>query len=144
MLLLSGHTHLLRVMNKIDYLPERDREFAKVYFSMSVSADDTWVSRCLKAIKQPASRFFISEEEANKVINKILSGRRINRTGNKARLVHDLFKTFLDIYENNRELSKAEAIHLAVNSPAPEFYLSPRSAMRILKNSRKWLSCRKF
>lgn len=111
---------------------------------MSVSTDDTWVSRCLKAIKQPASRFFISEEEANKVINKLLSVGRIDRKGNKARLIKDLFNTIIAITESNKSISKADAIRMAVNSPAPEFYLSPRSAMRIIKNSRKGVSCRIF
>lgn len=81
-----------------------------------------------------ASRFWISEERAAMVISRLQRGLPVPGPLRPLRqkMFHDLFNSYLNIRKSNPRLPFAMAVHLAVNSPAPQFYLAPESIARII------------
>ena len=90
---------------------------------------NTFVQR---VINGGAPRFFISEEQAAKIISKMESGKQPKKTDVKKRLCDDLYRVYLEIAERKKGCFKYCIIEEAVHSPAPSFYIKPQRALDII------------
>lgn len=76
----------------------------------------------------PSSRFWVSERRAAEVLSAMAKGRSIaGMTPMKREMFADLFIIFSEYRRNFPEASIYEAAFHAVNSPAPRFYLTPKT-----------------
>lgn len=81
------------------------------------------------AAKMPASRFWVSERRAYVVIKKMLRGQSLEKMFlQKQEMFKEILRRVKAAMEADPALSLYSATFDAVNSPAPEFYLSPKSA----------------
>lgn len=86
----------------------------------------------------PASRFFVSEQRTLVVIHQLLRGESIAGMNRKRRqMYNEIFVRVKYILHNEPECSIPNAVWRVVNSPAPEFYLTPGSARRIIYRLRR-------
>lgn len=86
----------------------------------------------------PASRFFVSEQRTLVVIHQLLRGESIAGMNRKRRqMYNEIFVRVKYILHNEPERSIPNAVWRVVNSPAPEFYLTPGSARRIIYRLRR-------
>ena len=85
-------------------------------------------------VNSPARRFYVSEERAAIVISAMYQGRKIptNMNSNKLEMFIEIFKRVKSLRSDNPKLSIFEAVCAVVNSPAPKFYMQPRSAIDII------------
>lgn len=113
-----------------DFGPQRDKELLAAFRDQlhllgSIPTKELFT----RAAKMPASRFSVSERRAAAVISKMLRGDRILSMNTKKREMYlELYRRVRRIREEVPGISLNEACFRAVNSPAPEFYLTPKSA----------------
>ncbi len=82
-----------------------------------------------RAALQPSTRFWVSERRAAAVISRMLKGDKILSMNPKKReMFYELFRRVKRVREDYPGITLTEAAYRAVNSPAPEFYLTPKSA----------------
>lgn len=86
-----------------------------------------------RASHTPASRFWVSERRAMMVISKMLKGDTLDSMNPKRReMFQEIFRRVKRILEAEPGISLIEASFRVVNSPAPEFYLTPQSARTMI------------
>ena len=78
-------------------------------------------------VNMPAARFWVSEERATIVVSALLSGRDLPENMRPTKC-----EMFSEIYHRVPKASVFELVCEVVNSPAPKFYMLPRSAMDII------------
>lgn len=110
---------------------DRDKELLEVFDLMLAESDGsgTLASLIAQVPKQPASRFYVSEIRAHRVLMKRRHGEaRGTATPSRRRLYNDLQKRVDQLMEADPTMGMADAVVQAVNSPAPEFYIEPSTA----------------
>lgn len=86
----------------------------------------------------PASRFWVSEFRAYEVMLRIRRGDRLLEMIPKRReMFFEIYMRVRELMEDEPDLRLTQAVDEVVNSPAPEFYLTPRSVRTILYRFRK-------
>lgn len=89
--------------------------------------------------EQPAPRYFIEAEKASILIGRILAGvSLINHNSCTRRMAWQLYnnyKAFLSSHPGCK-LSRERIMELLVDEPAPEFYIEPQRARKILYQER--------
>lgn len=85
-------------------------------------------------VNSPAQRFYVSEERAAIVVSAMYQGRKLpaNMNSNKLEMFSEIFQRVLSLRKLNPAMSIFEAVCNVVNSPAPKFYMQPRSAIDII------------
>lgn len=117
----------------------RDRELLKAYNSVISSAKTIKLDKVFRQIVDtPCSRFWCSEERAYMVCLKMLAGVSIEKMNPTRR------EMFMEIYKRVRQLRRLSPgtsfyclVIRVVNSPAPKFYLTPKSAQVIVHHIKK-------
>lgn len=78
--------------------------------------------------ESPSSRFWVSEERAAIVMSRLFKGKSISHMRpNKKEMFLEIFRRVSDLRQSYPEKSLFELTSIVVNSPAPKFYLTPRS-----------------
>ena len=86
-----------------------------------------------RAARRPASRFWVSELRAAEVVSKMLKGEETsNPVPQKARMYDEICRRVIEWQEKNPGRPLSDAVFEAVNSTAPEFYLTDQSARVII------------
>lgn len=91
------------------------------------------------AVNAPAPRFWVSEVRATRVIRQMLNGDAEILEGmntEKREMYLEIFKRVSEIRKTNPRLPLGDIVFEVVNSPAPRFYLSPFTAVRIINKQR--------
>lgn len=91
-----------------------------------------------KAVKMPAPRYYVTPKQAYQVIAPMMKGdfERVNlMLPNRRRMYYSLYRKCLELAERREFKSLWSMMPTAVSSPAPEFFLSWTSLMRI----RRWM-----
>jgi hypothetical protein len=84
-----------------------------------------------KAMEFPAPRFYISYEEARRILSRMSRGVSVNiKRKEKKSMYQDLFNKFQEQRENGK--SVPAALLEAINSEAPEFYINKEHFTRII------------
>lgn len=117
-----------------------DHESASFVRRCDVGGDVTVVPTPLmeQIASAPAPRYWISENRATAVVERLLKGYAIpeSTTKERRRLYLHLHERFLKERELNPTLSIPALITIIVNSPAPESFVSPASIPKFI------ISCR--
>ncbi|MDE6340550.1 MAG: hypothetical protein K2K97_12350 [Muribaculaceae bacterium] len=86
-----------------------------------------------RASLSPASRFWVSERRAMVVMSQMLKGDRLLSMNPKRReMFYEIFHRVKEILRKEPDLTLTEASFRAVNSPAPQFYLTPKTARAMI------------
>lgn len=116
----------------LEFKDERDADFMTTYNSVISQLGDQ--ARYLKkedllyaTILHPAKRFYVSEEQAIRVVTKLMRGGSINfRNTLKAEMYANIVAK---VQESDKgEIPLKELIIKVVYSPAPRFYITLESA----------------
>ena len=80
------------------------------------------------------SRFWVSEERAMVVINALIKGKNVTdcMSNSKREMFLEIYRRVLSLIDKNDGRSLFEIVIDVVNSPAPKFYMTPRSAMETI------------
>ncbi|MDE6296579.1 MAG: hypothetical protein K2L89_01925 [Muribaculaceae bacterium] len=93
--------------------------------------------------ESPTSRFWVSERRASEVIGAMLRGISISfMTPLRQQMFKEIFSRFLSYREKFPKSTIYEATFNAVNSPAPKFYLTPKTVKILLYKIRKLKGCK--
>lgn len=92
-----------------------------------------------QAVTEPCSRFWVSERRAAEVISKMLRGVDPDwkSVPLRSKMYRELCRRVIAWREENPGHPLSDAVFAAVNSQAPEFYLTPESAMVIVSRIMK-------
>lgn len=82
----------------------------------------------------PCSRFWVSEERAVIVIHDIIRGRPVLDTMRqyKREMFAEIHRRVMELQKKHPKLSLMQLVIKVVNSPAPKFYMKPRSVMQTI------------
>ncbi len=113
-----------------DFIPQRNKELLEAFkqelYQLGNISNDRIFSR---AAHRKASRFWVSEQRAAVVVSKMLKGDRLLTMNRKKREMYfEIFKRVRILLEHNPHRTISDAVFEVVNSPAPEFYLTDKSA----------------
>lgn len=81
---------------------------------------------------EPAPRFYVSQEEARKMIGKLICGLPCTRLGLHRNLYTELFLVFKRLSLELPEADRTTLITKAINSPASGFFLTRRTVEEYL------------
>lgn len=117
-----------------DFTPQRNDELLKAFRNQMYMLGSLPIAELFnRAAMSPASRFWVSEHRALVVISRMLKGDRILTMNPKKReMFFEIFHRVSRILEDEPGLTLTEAVFRAVNSPAPQFYLTPKSARTMI------------
>ncbi|MDE6379644.1 MAG: hypothetical protein K2L11_04160 [Muribaculaceae bacterium] len=121
--------------NTSDYAKERNAELRRTFFSqLSYS---TTTEALEKTIKSPSSRFWVDPDRARDVLSRIEKNPETKDTmyPQRRRMYEALYRKYQEISRRFPGQSKIESVTMAVYSAAPEFFITPSGARRILYNN---------
>lgn len=133
-------------MSKVDYDVTRQmyEDLMSAYCSVS---DKVWYQQSAyeRAVKCPAPRYYVSAKQAYQVLSKMTRGdmSEVNKMRDARRRMYlSLFEKVLELSDKRQFFGKSlwYIIPFAVNSPAPEFFMSWETIRRI----RRWIKQKKF
>lgn len=118
----------------LDFTHQRNEDLMRVFRLKILEADFIVMTDIFEQVaNSPASRFWVSEERAAIVMSDMFKGKCIDRMRpNKREMFEEIFKRVSALRKENPEKSLFELTSIVVNSPAPKFYLTPRSAGELI------------
>ncbi len=129
-----------------EYMKERDADLLNAYRKCISSCGNIELSKIWTHMsRMPSSRFWVSEERASIVMAKMFRGDMLNEmTPTKREMYHELFSRVVKIRQEKPELSMLCACAIAVNTPAPKFYMTPLTIREnCYRAKRRWHEGRK-
>ncbi len=122
-----------------DFIPQRNRELTARFRELLATAEGVPLRDMFgMAARQPCSRFWVAEERAAEVVSAILRGGDTSSfLPQKKRMYEEICRRVEAYRRRHPEATLADAAHAVVNGGAPEFYLTPDSAMVIIYKSRR-------
>ena len=126
-------------MKAIDYIPQRNREIIAVFRNIIARSSSVELYSLADEIaKSPASRFWVSEEHAARILLAMASGRPLPPMRPLRRAMFDeIYRRFCNIRRQHPERSVAQIAREVINQPAPQFYVSPRTIRGTIYSLRK-------
>lgn len=123
-----------------DFNLQRNKELLRTY--RRVLATQSYVELrkvCEIVANSPCSRFWVSEERAAAVVSAILKGQYCLDTmkPTKRDMFLEIYRRVVALRQEQPELSVSDACFICVNSPAPRFYMTPKSVLQIVWRIRK-------
>lgn len=90
-------------------------------------------------VNMPCSRFWVSEERAMVVVAALLKGKPVlnSMRPTKREMFVEIFNRVLALKKQYPDAPLLELVVNVVNSPAPKFYMTPRSAMETIYKIKK-------
>ncbi len=122
-----------------EFGPQRDRELLAAFKAQLHNLGHLPLKEMFRrAAETKTSRFWVSERRAAIVISSMLKGDRLEYMSPKRReMYYEIFKIFKKIRLRSPEMTIYDAAYEAVNSEAPEFYLTPKSAKVLIYRARR-------
>lgn len=125
-----------------EFIEQRDRELAAAFREILLSADIPLSEMFAAAAKRPCSRFWVGESRAFRVIKEMLEGHTSTQTGSamlakKQEMYGEILRRVEERLRADSGCSLEQAVHEAVNSRAPEFYITEKSARVIIYRIRR-------
>ena len=116
------------------FTTQRNKEIMRIYRHYLKQADFIIRPDILeKVANAPTSRFWVSEERAATVIALMLAGRPIPKMRpNKQEMFNEIYHRFILLRTQFPKRPFNDLVVQVVNSPAPRFYLTPRSLGEII------------
>lgn len=119
----------------LDFTSQRNEELMRA-FRVAIAerpfVDITEISEIV--VNTPCSRFWVSEFRAAIVISDMFKGRPVLETMRplKREMFTEIYKRACALKEEHPDWPICDLAFAAVNSPAPKFYLLPRSAIEYI------------
>jgi hypothetical protein len=89
-------------------------------------------------VARPAPRFYVSSQRASIVISDMLRGRPLTSMHpSKQRMFQEIFRRVMELRKTNTTAPLSQLVNSVIEQPAPEFYITPSSAKRIIQKNRK-------
>lgn len=85
----------------------------------------------------PASRFFVSDTQAIRVMKLFMRGKTQNMRGKRLAMYAEIYRRLDEAQRQSPECSLARLTMNIVRQEAPEMYISPRQAAAIIDKERK-------
>lgn len=123
-----------------DFTPQRNKELHQAYRRALASRSFINLREvCTIAANSPCSRFWVSEERATVVISALLKGQYAldAMSPQKREMFIEIFKRVQKQKEEDPSMSIYDAVFLAVNSPAPKFYMTTNTVVEIISRIRR-------
>ena len=92
-----------------------------------------------EVVNMPCSRFWVSEERAMVVVAALISGKPVldAMRPTKREMFQEIYHRVMNLKKQSPKASMFELVIKAVNSQAPKFYMTPRSAMETIYKIKK-------
>ena len=120
-----------RQRTNAEYGEARDAELLRTFDRLmeDAPAGASVASLFERLVDQPASRFYVSELRAIRVIAAMRRGSlRPGVSRSRGRMYAEVNRRVESLLEKTPGMPLADAVVEVVNSPAPEFYMEPASA----------------
>ena len=124
----------------LEFTNERNDELMRAFreaINNRTFIDITEISE--EVVNMPCSRFWVSEERAMVVVAALIKRKPVldAMRPTKREMFQEIYKRFLLLQKQLPHVSMAELVFKTVNSPAPKFYMTPRSAMETIYKIKK-------
>lgn len=91
-----------------------------------------------RVVKSPCSRFWVSEMRAAVVISLMLRGKcPDDMLPEKRRMYEAIYSRVTEIMKGREDMCLSHAVEEAVWSPAPEFYMAPETARKVIRRMQR-------
>ena len=127
-------------MPHIDYIYERERDFLKAYTHLPPHPGAHLGSREIlrKVIAQKACRFYVSEEECYRNLLRMNKNLPLTiKSTSKLHMYAEIHRRVTHLLAQAPQTTLHDAICQVIYNEAPQFYISLRTAQRILKTHRQ-------
>ncbi|MDD3037153.1 hypothetical protein [Bacteroides sp.] len=93
-----------------------------------------------RIVQTKSKRFWVSEEQASKVISYMMKGNNIDYMGkNKRKMFEEILSRVTKLHQNNPDIRIFKLVEIVVAQEAPCFYMTPGSAKVIISQIKsKW------
>lgn len=121
----------------LDFKEERDSDLRKAEKTVidRLGEAATYVSRrwIVKLIcAEPAPRYYVSRSEAMRIVSRMRKGCCIHKKGYKNLMFQALYKEYGKLEKENTGVGCAELVEMAINTPAPSFFLDESYIYQLL------------
>ena len=125
--------------NTFVYREERKNSLLRTYKELLPYVGEIPHDEMLVLITQsPSERFWVSEERALDIIKKMVSGEPITiKRETTTRMFKEILRRVKDLGKRYPNWDLARLVCDVISKPAPEFYITPKSAAVILHRFKK-------
>lgn len=124
----------------LEFTEKRNKELMKAFREAIGKRSFLYIKEISEdVVNMPCSRFWVSEERAMVVVAALLKGIPIldAMRPTKREMFQEIYNRVLELQKQIPNTSIFELVLKAVNSPAPKFYMTPRSAMETIYKIKK-------
>lgn len=123
-----------------EYRDERNADLLRVFKECILSAlpTDGMCQIYRKMVSQKSKRFWVSEEQASKVVSYMMKGGDISyMSDNKQKMFAEIYHRVSKLQDQYPEARLYLLVEEVVSSEAPCFYMTPESAKVIISQIKK-------
>ena len=124
----------------LEFTDERNRELMKAFRDVISSRSFIDLAEVSEEIvNRPCSRFWVSEERALVVVAALMKGKPVldDMRSTKREMFEEIYRRVLAMQQQKPNTSVFNLVISVVNSPAPKFYMTPRSALETIYKIKK-------
>lgn len=125
-----------------EYRDERNSDLLRVFREcvMSSPEEESMEVVYQRIVESKSTRFWVSEEQASKVISYMMKGNNIDYMGNnKKRMFEEIYSRVMKLRIENPDMRIFRLVEIVVAQEAPCFYMTPGSAKVIISQIKsKW------
>lgn len=124
----------------LEFTEKRNKELMKAFREAIGKRSFLYIKEISEdVVNMPCSRFWVSEERAMVVVAALLKGIPIldAMRPTKREMFQEIYNRVIELQKQIPNTSIFELVLKAVNSPAPKFYMTPRSAMETIYKIKK-------
>ena len=129
-----------------EYRDERNSDLLRVFREcvMSSPEEESMEVVYQRIVESKSKRFWVSEEQASKVISYMMKGNNIDYMGNnKKRMFEEIYSRVMKLRIENPDMRIFRLVEIVVAQEAPCFYMTPGSAKVIISQIKsKWFQQR--
>lgn len=87
-----------------------------------------------RVVNSPSARFWVSAERATVVVSQLLRGLPVLQSMRrpKREMFEEIFRRYLSLRRSMPSARIIDVVAAVVDSPAPKFYMAPRSAIETI------------
>lgn len=125
-----------------EYRDERNADLLCVFREcvMNSPADESMDELYQRIVNSKSKRFWVSEEQASKVVSYMMKGNKIDyMSDNKRKMFEEIYIRVMKMREENPNIRLFRLVEIIVSQEAPCFYMTSGSAKVIISQIKsKW------
>ena len=125
-----------------EYRDERNADLLCVFIEcvMNSPADESMDEVYQRIVNSKSKRFWVSEEQASKVVSYMMKGNKIDyMSDNKRKMFEEIYIRVMKMREENPNIRLFRLVEIIVSQEAPCFYMTSGSAKVIISQIKsKW------